>query len=822
MPEQQDLFGERIETRDISEELKRSYLDYAMSVIVGRALPDVRDGLKPVHRRILYAMHELRNDYNKPYKKSARIVGDVIGKYHPHGDAAVYDTIVRMAQDFSMGYPLIDGQGNFGSIDGDSPAAMRYTEIRLTKLAHELMADLDKETVDFVPNYDNSLLEPTVLPSKIPNLLINGSSGIAVGMATNIPPHNLGEVVDGLIALIRNPNITVAELMEHVQGPDFPTAGYICGRSGIKAAYETGRGIVKMRARATVEQIKRGNKEQIIVTEIPYQVNKAKLVERIAMLVKDKKIEGIQTIRDESDRRGMRIVIELKRDAVAKVVLNHLYKHTAMESSFGVILLAIVNGKPELLNLKELLGHFLQHRKSVVIRRTTYLLRKAEERAHILEGLKIAIDNLDEVVALIRGSRTPQEARAGLVSRFELSEIQAQAILDMRLQRLTGLELEKIIEEYNKILKDIAEYKDILGSEERVLGIIEEELVQIKEEYAIPRRTEIIGEPKEIRIEDLIKEEDMVVTLSHRGYIKRNPLSLYRSQRRGGKGVTGLSSKQEDFVESLFVASTHDYFLCLSNLGRLYWLKVHEIPQAGRTSRGKALVNLLPIDKAANEHIAAVIPVRTFDADKFVVMASRHGVVKKTSLENFSRPKAKGIIAATVKEGDELVTAALTDGSATIFLATRNGHCIRFREDDVRPMGRVAAGVKGITLAEGDELVAMVVIHPRDEDKTLLTVTENGYGKRSAVKDYRVQSRGGKGIINIKTTAKVGKVVGVVLVDDYDEIMLVGAGGNIIRMRVGDIRITGRATQGVKLIRIEEGDHVAAVARLDLKEDKEE
>ncbi len=822
MAEQQELFGEKIETRDISQELKRSYLDYAMSVIVGRALPDVRDGLKPVHRRILFAMHELRNDYNKPYKKSARIVGDVIGKYHPHGDSAVYDTIVRMAQDFSMGYPLIDGQGNFGSVDGDSPAAMRYTEIRLTKLAHELMADLDKETVDFIPNYDNSMLEPLVLPSKIPNLLINGSSGIAVGMATNIPPHNLGEVVDGLIFLIRNPNATVADLMELIHGPDFPTAAYVCGRSGIRSAYETGRGIVKMRARATVEQIKRGNKDQIVVTEIPYQVNKAKLVERIALLVRDKKIEGIHTIRDESDRRGMRIVIELKKDAVAQVVLNHLYKHTAMESSFGVILLAIVNGKPELLNLKELLNHFLQHRKQVVIRRTTYLLRKAEERAHILEGLKIAIDNLDEVVAMIRASRTPPEAKAGLIERFGLSEIQAQAILDMRLQRLTGLELEKIVEEYNRILEDIAEYKDILGSEERVLGIIEDELREIKEEYAIPRRTEIIGEPKEISIEDLIKEEEMVVTLSHKGYIKRNPLSLYRSQRRGGKGVTGLSSKQDDFVESLFVASTHDYFLCLSNRGHLYWLKVHEIPQAGRTSRGKALVNLLPIDKAADEHIAAVIPVRSFDPDKFVIMATRQGIVKKTSLEAFSRPKAKGIIAATVREGDELVTASLTGGDSTVFLATRNGHSIRFREDDIRPMGRIAAGVKGITLADDDQLVAMVVISPREEDKTLLTVTENGFGKRSHVAEYRVQSRGGKGLINIKTTEKVGKVVGVVLVDDYDEIMLVGAGGNIIRMRVGDIRVTGRATQGVKLIRIGEDDRVAAVARLDLKEDKEE
>ncbi len=812
MPEQQELFGEKVDVCDISLELKRSYLDYAMSVIIGRALPDVRDGLKPVHRRILYAMHELRNDYNKPYKKSARIVGDVIGKYHPHGDTAVYDAIVRMAQDFSMGYPLIDGQGNFGSIDGDAPAAMRYTEIRLTKLAHELLQDLDKETVDFVPNYDNSLLEPSVFPSKIPNLLINGSSGIAVGMATNIPPHNLGEVIEALIALIKNPNITVAELMEYVQGPDFPTAAYICGKKGIKEAYETGRGIVKMRARATVEQIARGNKEQIIITEIPYQVNKAKLVERIASLVKDKKVEGIHAVRDESDRRGMRIVVELKKDGIAQVILNHLYKHTAMESSFGIILLAIVNGKPELLNLKELLSHFLQHRKTVIIRRTTYLLRKAQERAHILEGLKIAIDNLDEVVALIRASKTPAEARQGLMDRFELSRIQAQAILDMKLQRLTGLELEKIIEEYKKVLEEIKEYKEILASEQKVLDIIETELQEIRDEYAIERRTELIAEPKEINIEDLIAEEDMVVTLSHRGYIKRNPLSLYRSQKRGGKGVTGLSSKQEDFVEKLFVASTHDYFLCFSNTGRLYWLKVHEIPEAGRTSRGKALINLLPIDRKANECIAAVVPVREFDPDKFVVMATKKGIIKKTSLKDFSHPRPKGIIAATIKEEDELVTASITDGSADIFLATRNGKSIRFHETDVRPMGRIAAGVRGIRLSNDDSMVAMVVI--TDHDGTLLTVTENGYGKRTPISEYRVQTRGGKGIINIKVTEKVGKVVGVELVYENDEIMLVGASGNIIRMSVKDIRIIGRSTQGVKLIRIQDGDYLAAIAKL--------
>ncbi len=817
MQEQTEMFGGTNKVCDISEELRKSYLDYAMSVIIGRALPDVRDGLKPVHRRILYAMNQLHNDWNKPHKKSARIVGDVIGKYHPHGDTAVYDTIVRMAQDFAMGYPLIDGQGNFGSVDGDSPAAMRYTEIRLTKLAHELMADLDKETVDFAPTYDNSMEEPTVLPSKVPNLLINGSAGIAVGMATNIPPHNLGEVVDALIAMIHDPNITVADLMEYIPGPDFPTAGFICGKKGIKSAYETGRGLIKMRARASIEQQARGKREVIIITEIPYQVNKAKLVEKIVLLVKEKKIEGIHAVRDESDRRGMRIVIELKKDGLAQVVLNHLYKHTAMESTFGVILLAIVNGKPELLNLKELLAHFLQHRKTVIIRRTSYKLRKAEERAHILKGLKIAIDNLDAVVALIRGSKTPHEARTGLVERFNLSEVQAQAILDMKLQRLTGLELEKILEEYRQILEAIERYRQILASEALVLEIVEKELRQLKEEFAIPRRSELIGDPEEIRIEDLIVEEDMVVTLSHHGYIKRNPLSLYRSQRRGGKGVSGLSTKQEDFVERLFVASTHDYFLCFSNIGHLYWLKVHEIPQASRTSRGKALVNLLPLDRDAGEHIAAVIPVRSFDAGRYVVMATKGGTVKKTPLEAFSRPRPRGIIAATVKPGDELMAADLTDGDADIFLGTRNGYSIRFHETDVRPMGRLAAGVRGIRLAQGDSVVAMAVIS--DSQATLFTVTEHGYGKRTPVSEYRVQSRGGKGIINIKTTAKVGKVVGVILVNDNDEVMLVGASGNIVRMSVRDVRTIGRSTQGVRLIQIKEGDHLAAVAKLAEREE---
>jgi len=818
MQEQIELFSGTTKLCGIAEELKKSYLDYAMSVIIGRALPDVRDGLKPVHRRILYAMQNLKNDYNKPYKKSARIVGDVIGKYHPHGDSAVYDTIVRMAQNFSMGYPLVDGQGNFGSIDGDAPAAMRYTEIRQTKLAHELMADIDKETVDFAANYDNSLEEPLVLPSKVPNLLINGSSGIAVGMATSIPPHNLGEVVDALIALVRNPNMTVADIMEYIPGPDFPTAGFICGKSGIKSAYETGRGIIKMRARALVEQQAKGKREQIVINQIPYQVNKAKLVEKIAQLARDKKIEGIHAVRDESDRDGMRIVVELKKEGIAQVILNHLYKHTSMGSSFGTILLAIVNGKPELLNLKEVLAHFLQHRKTVIIRRTTYDLKKAEERAHILKGLKIALDNLDAVVALIRESGNPAEARLGLVEHFGLTTIQAQAILDMKLQRLTGLERKKILEDYQQLLNNIKTYKKILASDALVLEIIEKELSLLRDEYAITRRTELIGDPEEISIEDLIVEEDMVVTLSHSGYIKRNPLSLYHSQKRGGKGITGLSKKQEDFVEDLFVASTHDYFLCFSNLGRLYWLKVHEIPQSSKTSRGKALINLLPIDREANEHIAAVVPVRNFEPDRFVVMATKNGVVKKTSLDAFSRPRPAGIIAATVRENDEIIAAAITDGEADIFLGTRNGHSIRFPESNVRTMGRTAAGVRGIKLSKGDRVVAMVVIS--ESRNTLFTVTENGYGKRTWVNEYRVQSRGGRGVINIKTTEKVGHVVGVILVNDHDEVMLIGAAGNIIRIGVQDVRIIGRSTQGVRLIRIQKGDHLAALAKLAEQDEK--
>ncbi|MGQ9745627.1 MAG: DNA gyrase subunit A [Dissulfurimicrobium sp.] len=818
MQDQDELFLEPKNTRDIAEELKKSYLDYAMSVIIGRALPDVRDGLKPVHRRILYAMSELKNDYNKPYKKSARVVGDVIGKYHPHGDMAVYDSIVRMAQDFVMRYPLIDGQGNFGSIDGDAPAAMRYTEVRFTKIAHEMMADIDKETVDFAPNYDDSLSEPVVLPSRLPNLLVNGASGIAVGMATNIPPHNLSEVVDGLIALIKNPDITISELINYIPGPDFPTGGFICGKGGIKSAYETGRGIIKMRARAFVEQVAKGGRENIIITQLPYQVNKAKLVEKIAELGRLKQIEGIHDVRDESDREGMRIVVELKRDGIAQVVLNNLYKHTQMETTFGVILIAIVNGRPELLNLKGLLTHFLEHRKTIIIRRTTFELKKAQERAHILEGLKTALENLDDVVALIRASKTPQEAKAGLTERFALSPIQAQAILDMRLQRLTGLERDKILEEYAQINKDIERYKNILASNIMVLKIVEEELMALKAEYGDARRSELIGDPEEINIEDLIVEEDMVVTLSHRGYIKRNPVRLYRSQRRGGKGIAGMSSKQDDFIEHLFVASTHDYFLCFSNLGWIYWIKVHEIPEGSRTSRGKALINLLPLNQEQNEHIAAVIPVRRFEPDRFVVMATRKGLIKKTPLDAFSRPRPSGIIAAMINEGDELIAADMTDGKADIFLGTRNGFSIRFHESDVRQMGRTAAGVKGIALKDGDEVVDMVIISK--DQGTLMTVTENGYGKRTSIDEYRTQRRGGKGIINIKTTDKVGSVVNVFMVDDTDELILVGTSGNIIRIKTSDVRTIGRSTQGVRLIHLAEGDKLAAVAKLAEREEE--
>ncbi len=797
----------------IEREMKKSYLDYAMSVIIGRALPDVRDGLKPVHRRVLFAMGELKNDWNKPYKKSARVVGDVIGKYHPHGDAAVYDTIVRLAQDFSMRYPLVDGQGNFGSVDGDPPAAMRYTEVRMAKLAHEMLADLEKETVDLAPNYDESLEEPTVLPSKVPSLLINGAAGIAVGMATNIPPHNLGEVADALTALIDDPEISIEALMAHVPGPDFPTGGLIYGVEGIRDAYTTGRGIIRIRGRLMVEKDKRTGAETIVITEIPYQVNKARLIEKIADLLKNKQLEGIRYVRDESDREGMRIAIGLKKDEVSGVVVNQLYKHTQLATSFGIIFLAIVDNRPELLNLKELLNCFVLHRKEIIIRRTRFDLRKAEERAHILEGLKIALDHLDEVVALIRESDTPKEAKERLVARFSMSEIQAQAILDMRLQRLTGLEREKILEEYDKVLKDIARFKKILGSERLVLQIVKEELDEIRNEFDDVRRTEIISETRELTIEDMIVEEDMVVTISNNGYIKRNPITLYQSQRRGGKGKTAMGIKEEDFVRLLFVASTHHTFMFFTNQGRVYWLKVYDIPQAGRASRGKAIVNLLNF--APDEKLTTVLAVPSFEPGKYVLMATRNGMIKKTELMDFSRPRAGGIIAMGMQENDELIAARITDGTWNVFLGSSFGKSIRFHESDVRPMGRTARGVRGIRLEKGDRIVGMEVL---SHGQTLFTVTENGYGKRTSIDEYPVHRRGGKGVITIKTNERNGRVVGILLVGDDDELMLMTNGGKLIRMPVKGISVISRNTQGVKLMGTDPGERVVSAAWLAEKE----
>ena len=791
----------------IEKELKKSYLDYAMSVIIGRALPDVRDGLKPVHRRALFAMRELGNFHNRPHLKSARIVGDVIGKYHPHGDTAAYDTIVRMAQLFSLRYPLVDGQGNFGSVDGDSPAAMRYTEARMTKIDQELIADLDKETVDFVPNYDNSLSEPVVFPTKIPNLLINGSSGIAVGMATNIPPHNITEVLNGLIAMIDNPNITAHELTELISGPDFPTGAYICGRAGIREAYETGRGSIILRSKTHIEE-RDGGKESIIITEIPYQQNKAALVEKIALLIKEKKIEAISEIRDESDRQGMRVVLDLKKGELSEVVLNQLYKMTPLQRSYGIILLSIVNNRPEILNLKQVLEHFLLHRRTVVYRRTVYDLRKAEERAHILEGLKVAISNLDEVVALIKASESPKEAKTALMDRFALSEIQAQSILDMRLHRLTGLEREKIISEFEELSKQIAWYKEVLHDETLVMKIIRDEFLEIKEQYGDARRTEIIEAPDEILPEDLIPEEEMVVTVTHSGYIKRNPVSLYRSQKRGGKGVRGITTIEEDFVSDLYLASTHDMFLFFTNQGKVFWRKVFEIPESGRTARGKAIVNLLELSEG--EKIAAILPVSSFEKEEehYIFMVTRLGRVKKTSLNEFKRPLRKGKIALRINEGDEIISAVITDGRSEILLVSQNGMSIRFDERDVRPMGRVAAGVKGITLKRGDAVVGVEVLA---SNYSILAVTENGYGKRSPVDEYRLQKRGGKGIIAIKASQRNGKIIGVKQVVEEDEIMLIASSGKIIRINMQNIRVIGRNTQGVRLINLEPGEKVVAM-----------
>jgi DNA gyrase subunit A len=800
---------------NIEDEMKRSYIDYAMSVIIGRALPDVRDGLKPVHRRILYGMNEMGLAHNKPYRKCAKIVGEVMGNFHPHGDAAIYDTLVRMAQEFSMRCPLIDGQGNFGSVDGDPPAAMRYTEARLARVSNEMLGDIEKETVDFTPNYDESQQEPVYLPTQIPNLLVNGSAGIAVGMATNIPPHNLKEVIDAVILQVSNPDASMEELMQLIPGPDFPTGGFIYGKSGIRQAYATGRGSIVMRARAAVEKQARGDKEMIVITEIPYQINKAKLIERIAELVQDKKIDGITDLRDESDREGMRIVIELRRGEQPEVILNNLYKQTPMQTSFGVIMLAIVNGQPKVLDLQEVIKHFVDHRIDVVRRRTRYELKKAEERAHILEGLKKALDKIDGIIKLIRASKLPQEARDGLMRQFQFSQIQAQAILDMQLQRLTGMERQKILEELENLFKRIAELKEILANEKVLRGVIIKELKEVQKQYADERRTQIVDEHAEIKLEDLITVEDVVVTVTHSGYLKRTPVSDYRQQQRGGKGRIGMRTREEDFVEYLFVASTHSYLLIFTNQGRVHWLKVYEIPDVGTAGKGKAIVNL--VNLGPEEKMTAVLPVTDFVQDRFVMFATRRGIVKKTRLDAFSNPMARGIIAISVDEGDELIAVELTTGKDQIFLGTHQGKCIRFQEDDVRDMGRQARGVKGVELDEKDYLVGMTV---SGDEGMILSVTENGYGKRTQVKQYRAQSRGGKGVINVKTTDKNGMVVAIMNVDDASEIIVITAQGKIIRLEASAIRAAGRSTQGVKLIDLENGDQVAAASLITNQSEK--
>ncbi len=799
----------------IEEEMRESFMAYAMSVIISRALPDVRDGLKPVHRRVLYAMYDAGNTSDKAYKKSARLVGDIMGKYHPHGDTAIYDTIVRMAQDFNLRYPLVDGQGNFGSIDGDNPAAMRYTEIRMTPLAEEMLADIEKETVDFIPNYDDSLKEPAVLPARIPNLLINGAAGIAVGMATNVPPHNLTEVIDGLIALIETPEMTIKQLMKHIPGPDFPTAGFIHGTEPIVQAYNEGKGVIQMRGKAFTETVKRTGKEQIIISEIPYMVNKVRLIEQIAGLVQEKKIEGIADLRDESDREGMRIVIELKRDAVSEIVINQLYKHTALQESFGINMLAIADGKPKLLNLKEALKAFIDHRKEVVTRRTAHDLRKAEERLHILEGYRIALDNLDAVITLIRNSSDPKVAKEGLVANFGLSEIQAQAILDLRLQRLTGLERDKIMEEHRETLELIAKLRAILADEKEIYKIIVEELTEIKKKYGDERRTQIIDRTDEISIEDTIVDEDMAVTISHDGYIKRNPITLYRAQRRGGKGKIGTTTKEEDFVEYLFIASMHSYILFFTTIGKVYWIKVHELPQASRAARGKPIVNLLNLEPG--ERVSAFLTVREFQEGRYIVFATKNGLIKKTELMAYSNPRASGIRAIGLEDRDEVIGVRLTDGQQEIILSTADGQSIRFKEEQVRPTGRGTFGVVGMKLDPGDKIVSMEILTLGFD---VLTVSEGGFGKRTAMDEYRLQSRGGKGIITMKTTDKTGRVIGVQQVTEEDQLMLITNIGKIIRLRIKDIRVIGRNTQGVRLIEIEEGERVVSLARLAEKEEE--
>ncbi|HEY5702067.1 MAG TPA: DNA gyrase subunit A [Gammaproteobacteria bacterium] len=837
-------FARSVNPVNIEDEMRQSYMDYAMSVIIGRALPDVRDGLKPVHRRVLYAMNVMGNDWNKPYKKSARIVGDVIGKYHPHGDTAVYDTIVRMAQPFSLRYTLVDGQGNFGSVDGDAPAAMRYTEVRMSRIAHELLADLDKDTVDFIPNYDGSENEPAVLPSRIPNLLVNGSSGIAVGMATNIPPHNLTEVINACVALVDNPAIQMAELIQHIPGPDFPTAGIINGSKGIQEAYLTGRGRIYMRARTEIETDESKGQHSIIVKELPYQVNKARLMEKIAELVKDKKITGIRELRDESDKDGMRMVIELRRGEVPEVILNNLYQHTQMQNVFGINIVALENGQPRLLNLKDLLEAFIRHRREVVSRRTIFELRKARARAHVLEGLAIALANIDPVIAMIKASPTPAEAKqkllepvwqSGVVTEmlkragsdasrpenlgdefglsddgYRLSDTQAQAILDLKLQRLTGLEQDKIIKEYGELLETISDLMDILARPERLMQVIRDELIDIRERYGDDRRTEIIEDQHELSMEDLISEEDVVVTLSHAGYAKSQPLDVYRAQRRGGRGKSATNMKDEDFIDKLFIANTHDTVLCFSSRGKVYWLKVYQFPQASRTARGKPIVNLLPLDEG--ERINAVLPIREFTDNQFVFMATADGTVKKCRLTDFSRPRPSGIRAIELHGDNQLIGVELTDGAHDVMLFTDAGKAVRFRESEVRPMGRTARGVRGVKLATSQRVISLIIV--TNEESTVLTATENGYGKRSEISDYGVKGRGGLGVISVQTTERNGKVVGAVAVNEDDEIMLISNQGTLIRTPASDVSVMGRNTQGVRLVNLAEDEHLAGLERI--------
>jgi len=842
-------FAKEVLPVNLEDEMQASYLDYAMSVIVGRALPDVRDGLKPVHRRVLYAMSVLGNDWNKPYKKSARVVGDVIGKYHPHGDTAVYDTIVRMAQPFSMRYMLVDGQGNFGSVDGDAPAAMRYTEVRMARIAHSMLDDLDKETVDFIPNYDESEHEPAVLPARVPNLLVNGSTGIAVGMATNIPPHNLTEIVDGCVAMIDDPTITIDGLMEYIPGPDFPTAALINGARGIHEAYKTGRGRIYVRARTEIETNDKTGRQTIVVHELPYQVNKARLLEKIAELVKEKRIEGISELRDESDKDGMRMVIELRRGEVAEVVLNNLYQHTQMQNVFGINMVSLVDGQPRLLNLKQMLEYFIRHRREVVTRRTLFELRKARDRAHVLEGLAVALANIDEVIKLIREAASPADAKRELLAQqwksgaveamleragsdasrpqglaaefglseqgYRLTETQAQAILDLRLHRLTGLEQDKILNEYSEIIDKIKDLLDILSSPDRLMQVIRDELIAIRDQYGDERRTEIISNRLDLTLEDLITEEDVVVTLSHAGYAKAQTLDIYQAQRRGGKGKTATSTRDEDFVDQLFVANTHDTILCFSSRGRVYWMKVYELPQAGRNARGKPIVNLLPLEK--DERINAVLPIREYSEDKYIFMATSSGTVKKTPLINFSRQRASGIIAVDLRDDDQLVGVAVTDGQQDIMLFTSASKAIRFNESQVRPMGRTACGVRGVKLGPGQRVISLMIAEP---GRTVLTVTENGYGKRTPVEQFPLRGRGGMGVISIKASERNGEQVGAVLVEEGDEVMLITNGGTLVRTPISDVSVMGRDTQGVTMIRLSKKEKLVKIERIESLDDE--